>query len=177
VLKQMNRQVDRKSTESLLDRLRAEIPGLVLRTTLITGFPGESEAAFEELAEFVRQRRFERLGVFPYSLEIDTPSARLPDHVPQQIREARRDRLMEIQQEIAFAWNASQVGRKMDILIDSDIPGEVDAYVGRSYADAPEIDGAVYVSGAGLRPGRIVPCEIVASQGYDLIAASVGAPH
>ena len=141
VLKRMARRVNRAETEQLLDRLRERIEGLVLRTTLITGFPGETEEQFEELLEFVAQRRFERLGVFAYSLEPDTPSARLDGHVPEEVRHQRRDRLLAVQQAIAFAWNESQVGRQWDVLIDRDIPGQRDAYVGRTYADAPEIDG------------------------------------
>ena len=100
MLRRMARRVTRGETESLLHALRQGIPGLTLRTTLITGFPGESDAAFDELCEFVRQQRFERLGVFPYSFEDNTPSAKLPGHLPQEVREERRNRLMEIQQAI-----------------------------------------------------------------------------
>lgn len=177
MLRRMNRRANRAETEQLLDRLRERIQGLVLRTTMITGFPGESEEQFEELAEFVEKRRFERLGVFPYSLEPDTPSAKMPDQVPPEVRQERRDRLMAMQQEIAFAWNEAQVGRRLEVLIDGYIPGQENAYVGRSYADAPEVDGAVYVTGEDLAPGRIVPCEIVAARDYDLIAVAMGDPR
>lgn len=177
VLRQMNRRVDRAGTEALLQRLRSHIADLVLRTTLITGFPGETEEQFEELVEFVRQQRFERVGVFAYSREPDTPADRLPGHLPEEVKQQRRQRLMEVQQEIAFAWNQAQVGRRLDVLLDSYVPGQRNALVGRSYADAPEIDGVVYVSGEGLAPGQIVPCEVVAAQGYDMIAAAVGPPR
>ena len=177
VLKRMARRVNRAETEALLDRLRQRIPGLVLRTTLITGFPGESEEQFQELLEFVVQRRFERLGVFAYSFEPDTPSARLEDQIPEEIRQQRRERLLAAQQPLAFAWNEAQVGRTWEVLIDRDIPGQPDAYVGRTYADAPEIDGGVYVTGENLTPGQIVPCEVVAAQEYDLIAVATGEPR
>lgn len=177
MLRRMNRRVGRAETEQLLDRLRAKIPSLVLRTTMIAGFPGETEEQFAELVEFVRQRRFERLGAFDYSREPGTPSDRLDGHLPDEVRQGRRDQLLAVQQEIAFAWNQSQVGRQLEVLIDRDIPGESNAFIGRSYADAPEIDGAVYVTGEGLVPGQIVPCEIVAFQGYDLVGVAVGQPQ
>ncbi len=176
VLGRMSRLVDRAQTERLLDRLRQQIDRLVLRTTFLVGFPGETEQQFEELLEFVRQRQFERLGVFAYSDEPGTPSAELDGKVPEEVKQARRDRLMAVQQEIAFAHNAAQLGRRLDALIDSDIPGEENAHVARTYADAPEVDGVVYLTGDDLRPGQIVPCEIVASREYDLIGAAVGEP-
>lgn len=177
VLRRMNRRVNRADTERLLDRLRERIPSLVMRTTMIVGFPGETDEQFEELVEFVAQRRFERLGAFEYSREPGTPSDRLDGHLPDAVRHQRRDRLLAVQQEIAFAWNAAQVGRQTEVLIDRDIPGESNAFIGRSYADAPEIDGAVYVTGEGLRPGQIVLCEIVAYQDYDLVGVAVGQPR
>jgi ribosomal protein S12 methylthiotransferase len=177
VLGRMNRRVTRAATEALLDRLRERIEGLVLRTSMIVGFPGETEEEFEELLEFVVDRRFERLGAFEYSREPDTPAFRLDGHLAAEVIADRRNRLMAAQQEIAFAWNALQVGRQREILIDRCIPGEANAYVGRSHADAPEIDGAVYVTGKDLAPGDIVPCEIVAVREYDLIAVPVGPPR
>src|SRR5690606_27177180 len=108
--------------EELLGKLRSRIDGLVMRTTFITGFPGETDAQFEELMEFVAEQRFERLGVFTYSFEPDTPAARLPGHLPEDVKEERRERLMELQQQIAFEWNDAQVGRRMQVLIDNQIP-------------------------------------------------------
>jgi ribosomal protein S12 methylthiotransferase len=172
ILLRMRRRVTRRETEQLLDRLRARIPGLVLRTTLMVGFPGETDAQFDELVEFVRQRCFERLGVFSYSNEPGTPAEGLGDQVPESVKESRRGRLLQTQQEIAFAWNSSQVGRRLDVLVDRCIAGEEHAYVGRSFADAPEVDGVVYVTGEDLSPGQIVPCEVVAARGYDLIAVA-----
>ena len=142
----------------------------------MTGFPGETEEQFEELLDFVRRRRFERLGVFAFCSEPGTPAAELDGQLPDEVKQARRDRLMAAQQEIAFAWNAAQVGRRLDVMIDRRVPGEPSAYVGRSYADAPEVDGQVYVTGKGLAPGQIVSCEIVAAKGYDLIGVAVTDP-
>jgi ribosomal protein S12 methylthiotransferase len=173
VLQRMRRRVGRDETEQLLDRLRGRIKSLVLRTTLMTGFPGETEQQFEELVEFVSRRRFERLGVFAYCNEPGTPAAELDGHLPEEVKQARRDRLMAAQQAIAFEWNASQVGQTVDVMIDRCISVEQNAYVGRSYADAPEVDGQVYVTGENLEPGQIVPCEVVAAREYDLIAVAI----
>jgi len=172
VLERMRRGVTRAETERLLTRLRRGIDGLVLRTTLMTGFPGETEAEFEELLDFVERERFERLGVFVYSPEPGTPAAEMGGGVPLDIGRARRDRLMAAQQEIAFAYNRAQVGRRRDVMIDGPVPGQARAYLGRTLADAPEIDAAVYVTGEGLVPGRIVETEIVEWRGYDLIGVA-----
>ncbi len=177
VLKRMGRRLTRRDTEELLDRLRERIEGLVLRTTMLTGFPGESEEQYEELLDFVVQRRFERMGVFAYSLEPDTPSARLEGHLPEEVQQRRREGLLAAQQEIAFAWGEAQVGRQWDVLIDRDISDQPNAYVGRTYADAPEIDGVVYVTGEDLSAGQIVRCEVVAAKEYDLIAVATGSPR
>ena len=172
VLRRMRRGVTRAETERLLGRLRRGIDGLVLRTTLMTGFPGETDAEFEELLDFVRRERFERLGVFVYSPEPGTPAAEMDGAVPPEVARARRDRLMAAQQEIAFAHNRAQVGQRRDVLIDGPVRDEAHAYLGRTVADAPEIDAAVYVTGEGLVPGQIVTVEIVESRGYDLIGVA-----
>ena len=177
MLRRMQRRVNRAETTTLLGKLRSKIPGLTLRTTFITGFPGETDEQFEELVDFVREQRFERLGVFTYSFEPDTPAARLPDHVSEEVKESRRDQLMAVQQEVAFAWNNAQVGRRIDVLLDRAVPGEKNAWVGRSHADAPDVDGVVYVTGKKLRVGQIVPCEIVAVSDYDLVGVAVGKPR
>jgi ribosomal protein S12 methylthiotransferase len=174
MLKRMQRRVNRADTESLLTKLRARIPNLTMRTTFITGFPGETDADFDELVEFASAHKFERMGVFTYSLEPDTPAARLPGHLPEEVKNERRERLMAVQQEIAFAWNEAQMGRQVDVILDSAVPGEKNAFIGRSHADAPDVDGVVYVSGEKLRVGAIVPCEIVGAAEYDLVAAAVG---
>jgi ribosomal protein S12 methylthiotransferase len=177
MLRRMQRRVNRYETEQLLAKLRFGIPNLVMRTTFITGFPGETDADFDELVEFVREQRFERLGVFTYSFEADTPAARLPGHLPEEVKAERRDRLMEVQQEIAFSWNDAQIGRRRDVLVDSAVPEEKNAWVGRSYADAPDVDGVVFVTGSRLTAGAIVSCEIVARSGYDLVGVAVGDPR
>jgi ribosomal protein S12 methylthiotransferase len=168
LLKRMQRRVSRAETEELLSRLRRAIPNLALRTTFIVGFPGETETAFEELCDFVKEARFERVGVFPYSLEPGTPAARLPDHLPEEIKQQRRDRLMEIQQEIAFAWAREQVGKELEVIVDRpdpEVPGHV---LARSYADAPDIDCMVRLKGKGLRAGDLVRARVTGADGYDL---------
>jgi ribosomal protein S12 methylthiotransferase len=172
----MARRVNRVETERLLAELRERIPGLVLRTTFITGFPGESDEQFDELVEFVQEQKFERAGVFTYSLEPDTPAAALPDRVPPEVAEARRDRLMQVQQEIAFTWNQRQVGRCLDVILDAPVAGERNVWIGRSKADAPDVDGLVYVTGKRLRAGQIVTCEIITVRDYDLVGAAIGQP-
>jgi ribosomal protein S12 methylthiotransferase len=177
MLRRMQRRVSRAETEALLEKLRSRIPGLVLRTTFITGFPGETDAQFEELDQFVRAQKFERLGVFTYSFEPDTPAAKLPDHLDEALKDERRGRLMAAQQSIAFAWNQACVGRTMDVLLDAPLAGETDVWLGRTYADAPDVDGLVYVTGRRLKAGDLVSCEIVAARGYDLAAAPVAKPR
>jgi len=177
MLKRMQRRVNRADTEKLLDQLRTGIPDLVMRTTFITGFPGETDQQFDEMVDFVREQKFERLGVFTYSHEPDTPAAKLPDPVPDEVMNDRRDRLMAEQQAIAFAWNEAQIGRQLDVMIDSAVEGQPDAWVGRTYADAPDVDGVIYVTGQNLSPGTLVPCEIVTSQNYDLIGVACGDPR
>jgi ribosomal protein S12 methylthiotransferase len=176
VLRMMNRRHTRTETEAIIARLRAAIPNLVLRTTFIAGFPGETEAEFEELLAFVKATRFERLGVFPYSFEPDTPAARLPGHLPEEVKAERRDRVMQAQQEIAFAFNQSLVGRTLDVLIDAPSADQKHVWVGRSYADAPDVDGLTYVRGSGLQPGDLVTCTITRAEGYDTFVRVVGPP-
>ncbi len=177
MLRRMQRRVNRAETESLLDKLRGRIPNLVLRTTFITGFPGETDEQFEEMVAFVEQRRFERMGVFTYSFEPDTPAARLPDHLNDEVKHSRYERLMAVQQRIAFEWNEAQVRKRCDVLLDGPVPGEKSVWMGRGFADAPDVDGVVFVTGKKLKAGQIVPAEIVASRGYDLVGVAVGKPR
>ncbi len=170
VLARMRRRVDRRETEALLERLRKRIDGLALRTTVMVGFPGETEEQFNDLLDFVRRQRFERLGAFVFCGEPGTAAEQLDGHLPEDVKRARHDRVMQMQQEIAFAYSAAQVGRRVDVMIDRPVCGQANAYVGRTYADAPEVDGHVYVTAERLVPGQIVPCEVVAAEGYDLIA-------
>jgi ribosomal protein S12 methylthiotransferase len=173
VLRRMQRRVAKQPTEELLAKLRGRIPGLVLRTTFITGFPGETREQFAELLDFVRTWRFERAGVFTYSLEPDTPAARLDGHLDEAEKLARRDELMKVQQGIAHDHARRQVGRVFDVIVDRQSEEREDVWIGRTYADAPDIDCVVYVTAPGTSAkepltGRIVPVEIVASSGYDL---------
>jgi ribosomal protein S12 methylthiotransferase len=175
LLRMMNRRHTRAETEAIISRLRASIPGLVLRTTLIVGFPGETETEFQELLDYVADTRFERLGVFSYSFEPDTPAARLPGHLAEEVKEDRRGRVMAVQQPIAESFNSSLVGRTLDVLIDAPGPGAGDLWIGRSYVDAPDVDGVTLVQDPDLRPGDMIACEILDAQGYDLIARPVSA--
>jgi ribosomal protein S12 methylthiotransferase len=173
MLRRMARQVTRSETEALLTRLRSAIPNLVMRTTFIVGFPGETDAQFRELCEFARAARFERAGVFTYSLEPDTPAERMKGHLPEAEKTERRNRLMEVQQEVAFTWSQDQVGRELDVLIDrpdAEVPGW---FLGRSYADAPDIDGVVRIKGKNLCAGDLVRTKISAADGYDLVGRTL----
>jgi len=176
MLRRMQRRVNRADTVSTLDRMRAGIPDLAIRTTFIVGFPGETDAQFDELCEFVAEQKFTRAGVFTYSYEGDTPSARLPDHLDEAVKESRRERLMTIQQANAFAYNESQIGKRCDVLLDVPVEGERDVWIGRTTADAPDVDGVVFVTGKHLKAGKFVPTEIVAAREYDLIGAACGKP-
>ena len=167
MLKRMQRRVNREQTVELVNKLRDRIPNLVLRTTFITGFPGETDEQFDELRDFVRDAEFERMGVFTYSLEPGTPAEKLGDHVPESVKQQRRDDLMTLQQEIAFRFGQSLVGYELDALIDEQL--DDDLWRGRIYADAPEIDGCIYVSGTGISVGDLVPVEIVEQREYDLV--------
>jgi ribosomal protein S12 methylthiotransferase len=168
LLRRMQRRVNRAATEDLLGRLRSAIPGLTLRTTFIVGFPGETDAEFEELLAFLRATRFERAGVFPYSFEPGTPATRLDGHLPEETKLDRQKQLMEAQQQVAFDWSRAQVGRELDVLIDGPDPEIPNHCLGRSHADAPDIDGLVRVRGKGLHAGDLVRVKVTAADGYDL---------
>jgi ribosomal protein S12 methylthiotransferase len=173
MLKRMQRRVNKSDTQALLHALREAIPGLALRTTFIVGFPGETEEEFDELCDFVQETRFERLGVFPYSREPGTPADRLPDHLPDEVKAERVDRLMALQQPLAFAYSQGQVGKEVDVLADRpdpEIPGQME---GRTTADAPEIDCVVRVKGKGLKPGDLIRARITGADGYDLMARAI----
>jgi ribosomal protein S12 methylthiotransferase len=174
VLKRMQRRVNRKATEELLGKLRAAIPNLTLRTTFIVGFPGETDAEFDELQTFVREARFERAGVFPYSYEPDTPATRLQGHLPEEIKIERRDRLMATQQQVALEWSKQQIGKEIEVLIDGADPEVPNHMIARGHADAPEIDCIVRVKGKGLHPGDMAHAKVTGADGYDLMARVIG---
>jgi ribosomal protein S12 methylthiotransferase len=173
VLRRMQRRVNRTGTEQLIDRLRSAVPRLTMRTTFIVGFPGETEAEFEELVAFTEARRFERVGVFPYSFEPDTPATRLDGHLPEEEKVRRQQRLMAVQQGIAFTWSQAQVGNELEVIVDGPDPEVPNFVLARGHADAPDIDGVVRVKGKGLRAGDLVRVKVTAADGYDLVARAV----
>ena len=178
MLKRMSRRVNRPDTEALIARMREKIPGLALRTTFITGFPGETDEQFETMVNFVKEFKFERMGVFTYSYEPDTPAAKLPDHIDEAVKEERRGRLMQVQQEIAFEFNESLFGQQIDVIVDHAVAEQDGAWVARTIYDAPDVDSAIYLTQTDneLQPGDIVAAEVVGRQGYDLIGVAVGEP-
>ena len=169
ILKRMGRRTDQKELRERIGRLREEIPDICLRTTLISGFPGETQEEFEELYNFADEMEFDRLGVFPYSQEEGTPAAEFPDQIPQEIRESRRDELMELQQEIAFEKAQAQKGRTLLAMIEGRVEDE-NAYVARTYMDAPGVDGLLFINTSKqLLTGDFVRVRVTGSYEYDLI--------
>ena len=175
MLRRMVRRVDRDATENLLERLRKTIPNLAMRTTFIVGFPGETDAEYDELREFVKTQKFERVGVFPYSLEPGTPAEKLEGHLSEEVKAARVAGVMEIQQTVAFEWAAKQIGSEQTVLIDGADPEFANHFRGRTTADSPDIDCEVRVKGKNLRPGDFVKAKITAADGYDLVGKTIGA--
>ena len=169
MLTAMKRGITREKTEALLRTIRERIPGIALRTTLLVGFPGESDADFNDLKEFVSQQRFERLGVFSYSHEEDTSAYKLPDNVPATVKQKRAEELMELQRSISFARNEQLVGRTFNVLIDR-LEGSF--YVCRSEADSPDVDNEVLVKADGIKikNGTFVNVKITHAHDYDLFA-------
>ena len=169
VLRSMRRGVTAAQTKKLLNRLRSSIPGLTLRTTLLTGYPNETEDDFNELCDFVRETRFDRIGTFTFSVEDNTSSYILGDPVHQKIKEERRDILMEIQKDISAELNSAFIGKKLRILVEAK---EGDFYIGRSYRDAPEVDGEVLIPNKNniLTPGNFYDVRVYDSNEYDLFA-------
>jgi len=164
ILKRMGRRTNSKELRDMVHYLRQEIPDIALRTTLITGFPGESEQDFEQLKEFVEELRFDRLGVFTYSREEDTPAAAMEEQVPEEVAEKRRDEIMQIQQKIAF-----EIGRALEVMVEGALP-EDGVYITRTYMDAPEVDGYVFVATDwNLMSGDFLNVKITGADEYDLI--------
>jgi ribosomal protein S12 methylthiotransferase len=169
-LKRMRRPANMDWVYRTLDKMRIAIPDLALRSTFIVGYPGETEEEFETLLNFIEEIRFDRLGVFTFSFEPGTTSEPLGDPVPQEVKDERKARLMELQQRISLENNQAQVGKTLDVLIEGhgEIEGSAEPVaVGRSYRDAPEIDGLVFVEG-GAPIGEIVPVKITGAMPYDL---------
>jgi ribosomal protein S12 methylthiotransferase len=175
LLKAMRRGVGRDRTEALLGRLRDRIPGVAIRTGFIVGFPGETDAQFEELCDFVRDQRFENVGVFTFSPQDETPAAHRPDQIPPELAVERRDELMLIQQQIVLDRNEERVGDVVDVLVEGPHPESPELlWVGRTVAQAPEIDGQIIVADAGeAQFGDIAKMRIVQAAGYDLVAEAL----
>ena len=169
VLLAMQRRTTRREIEDILRRLRDAIPDIVLRTSFIVGFPGETEAQFERLLAFVSEQRFDRVGVFTYSAEEGTRAARWPDDVPAEVKAARRDRLMELQQAISAEKHARLVGRTVEVLVEGPSAESEWLLEGRTAGQAPEIDGVTYVARGTAPPGAIVPARVVQAGPYDLV--------
>lgn len=168
VLKQMNRKTNKEDIISLINKLRKEIPEIIIRTTFIVGFPGETEDDFNELLSFIEDIRFERLGVFTYSQEEDTPAYNLPNQVPEEIKEYRRNKIMEVQQDVSENIMMSKVGKTFNVLIEEFCDNNT--YIGRTYMDSPEIDGVVYVNSSNeINLGNFVEVKITDYLEYDLI--------
>ncbi|MBO7530905.1 MAG: 30S ribosomal protein S12 methylthiotransferase RimO [Lachnospiraceae bacterium] len=168
ILRRMGRKTSKESIEALIEKLRQRIPGMCLRTTLISGFPGETEDEFEELYRFVNETEFDRLGVFTYSAEEGTPAAEMPDQVPSETAIRRRDEIMELQQAVSFDLNESHVGEILEVLIEGYLP-EDRIYVGRTYRDAPGVDGLFFLEAdKELMTGDIVKAKVTQALGYDL---------
>lgn len=173
ILKRMGRRTDREQLRSTIMTLRREIPDICLRTTLITGFPGETKKEFSVLKEFVNEMRFDRLGVFPYSPEEGTPAAGMKKQVPSFVKNFRRNSIMKLQQEIAFEKAKEMTGRSVKVMIEGKLPEE-GVFIGRTYMDAPNVDGMIFInSNRELITGDIISAVITGSHEYDLIGEEV----
>lgn len=169
ILKRMGRRTSQGQLRDMIHDLRRQIPDIALRTTLISGFPGETKEDHQALLEFVDDMEFERLGVFAYSQEEDTPAAGYDGQVPDEIKEQRRDEIMELQQEIAFEKSEAMVGRVLEVMIEGKVADE-NAYVGRTYMDAPGVDGLIFVNTEEeLMSGDFVRVKVTGAMEYDLI--------
>lgn len=169
ILKRMGRRTSKQELIDIIGKLRKEIPDIVLRTTLITGFPGETEEDHEELKEFIDEMEFDRLGVFTYSPEENTPAAEMADQVPEEVKEERRDELMELQQEISYDRGQDRIGQELLVMIEGKVADE-SAYIGRTYGDAPKVDGYIFVqTGELLMTGDFAKVRVTGALEYDLI--------
>ncbi len=170
ILRRMGRKTSNAEIRDLIAKLRREIPDIVLRTTMISGFPGETEEDHEMLLDFVDDMEFDRLGVFTYSREEDTPAASFPDQIPEELKEERRDEIMELQQEIAFDKNVDMIGKTFEVIIEGRLVDEDGVYVGRTYMDSPEVDGMIFVNtDLELMTGDFINVRVTKASGYDLI--------
>jgi ribosomal protein S12 methylthiotransferase len=169
LLQVMNRQGTAKDILGLIERLRKVIPDITLRTSFIVGFPGETEEQFQTLLDFVETVRFDKVGVFTYSPEEGTVAEILPNHVPEEVKEERKDLLMRVQQKISLEKNTEKIGKIVYTLIEGKDKSQKEIYFGRTEADAPEVDGIITVKGMGLQTGDIVRVKVTHAYEYDLI--------
>ncbi len=168
VLKRMNRKTTGEDIERNINKIRENIPGAVIRTTLITGFPGESEDEFNTLYEFVKRIKFDRLGVFAYSKEEGTPAAKMPSQIQEEVKQERKNKIMEIQQSVSLEINRALIGSILEVLIEKEV--EPNLYEARSYRDVPEIDGIIYVKTLSTKnEGEFVNVKITDAMEYDLL--------
>ena len=169
ILRRMGRRTSKQQLIDIITKLRCEIPDIVLRTSLITGFPGETEEDHQELMEFVDEMEFDRLGVFTYSPEEGTPAETMEGQVPEEVKEARRDEIMELQQEISLDKGNDRIGQEVLVMIEGKVSGE-SAYIGRTYGDAPKVDGYIFVqTGELLVTGDFAKVTVTGALEYDLI--------
>ena len=174
ILKLMGRRTDRAALINIINKLRSNIPDIVLRTTLITGFPGETEEDHEQLMDFVNSMRFERLGVFTYSKEENTPAAKLKPQIAAKVKKQRQTELMELQQGLVFERTEGLIGKVYDVIIEGKLADEEGVYIGRTYMDTPQVDGYIFINAdAMLISGDIIKVKVTGAQGYDLIGEPV----
>ena len=173
ILKRMGRRTNQTEIREIIARLRTEIPDICLRTTLITGFPGETEADHEELMNFVDEMEFDRLGVFTYSPEENTPAAEMEGQIEEEVKQRHQAEIMELQQEIAFEKAENMIGRTVDAIIEGKVADE-NAYVARTYKDAPNVDGYLFINTEReLMTGDYVTAKVTGSNEYDIIGELV----
>ena len=169
ILKRMGRRTSKKQLIDIIEKLRQEIPDITLRTTLITGFPGETKEQHEEVMEFVDEMEFDRLGVFTYSPEEDTPAASMPDQIPEEVKVDRQAEIMELQQDIVFDQAEDMIGREVLVMIEGKVADE-NVYVGRTYKDAPNVDGLIFINtDEELMTGDFAKVKVTGALEYDLI--------
>ena len=175
ILRRMNRHGDRESLTALMNKIKDKIPNVIFRSTFITGFPGETEEQFNELAEFAADMKFQRLGCFAYSSEEDTKAAEMPDQIDEEIKQKRADIIMEHQQQVMAEYCESLVGKEIEVLVEG-FDKLAECFFGRSYADAPEVDGCVFFTCDGEKPkaGDFVKVRVTDYTGCDPVGEFVG---
>ena len=175
VLKRMNRKTTGENIRNTIQKLRKEIPGVVIRTTVMVGFPGETEEDFSKLYNFIKEAKFEKLGAFTYSKEEGTPASRLKEQIHPMTKKSRYNKIMKLQQEISREIEEKQIGREIEVLVEQITPDKK-FYIGRSYVDVPDIDGITYIKNIENESnliGKYIKCKIVEVKNYDTIAEKI----